>query len=112
MKVTYWPGVDYVSIEFKEGLEAKSYLQDGILVREDQKGNVIGMDILDSSKLIGNSGTLSLKEACVLLGISEATMRRRIKQRKIKFTKPNGKDYRFKRSVLLKFNDDRFELIP
>ena len=102
MKVIHRPDIDYVSIEFRDAPEAKSYLEDGIIVREDKKGNIIGIDILDSSKLFGNTGTLTMKEACVLLGISEATMRRRLKQGKIKFTKPNGKDYRFKKSDILK----------
>lgn len=102
MKVIHRPDIDYVSIEFRDLPEAKSYLEDGIVVREDKKGNIIGIDILDSSKLFGNTGTLTMKEACALLGISEATMRRRIKQGKIKFTKPNGKDYHFKRSDVLK----------
>jgi excisionase family DNA binding protein len=42
-----------------------------------------------------------MKEACTLLGISESTMRRRIKAGKIEFTKPNNKDYRFKKSHIL-----------
>ncbi|PWU14613.1 MAG: hypothetical protein C5B49_12920 [Bdellovibrio sp.] len=103
MKVIHLPDIDYVSIEFRDVPEAKSYLENGIIVREDKKGNIIGIDILDSSKLFGDKGILTMKEACRLLGISEATMRRKIKQGKIKFTKPNGKDYRFKKSDILKF---------
>jgi excisionase family DNA binding protein len=38
-----------------------------------------------------------------ILGFSESTMRRLIKNKKIKFTKPNGKDYQFKKSDLILF---------
>ena len=102
MKITHRPDIDYLSIEFKDGTEAKSYLQDGVVVREDRRGNVLGIDILDSSKVFGGKELLTLAEACTLLGISEATMRRRIKQGKITGTKPNGKDDRFKRSDILR----------
>jgi excisionase family DNA binding protein len=102
MKVVHRPDIDYLSIEFKEGSESRSYLQNGVHVREDKHGNVLGIDILDSSKVFGSKDTLTLQEACHVLGISEATMRRRIKEGKVKFSKPNGKDYRFKRSDILK----------
>ena len=102
MKVVHRPDIDYLSIEFKDGIESKSYLQDGVIVREDRRGNVLGIDILDSTKVFGRKDTLTLQEACALLKISEATMRRRIKSGKIKGTKPNGKDYRFKKSDILK----------
>lgn len=102
MKIIHRPEIDYLSIEFKEGAEGRSYLQDGVIVREDRRGNILGIDILDSSKVFGAKDTLTLQEACQLLGISEATMRRRIKEGKIKGTKPNGKDYRFRRADILK----------
>ena len=51
MKIIHRPEIDYLSIEFKEGAERKSYLQDGVLVREDRYGNFLGIDILDSSKV-------------------------------------------------------------
>lgn len=44
---------------------------------------------------------MTLQEACEFLGISESTMRRRIQEGKVKFTRPNGKDYRFKKSDIL-----------
>lgn len=102
MKIIHRPDIDYLSIEFKEGVESRTYLQDGVIVREDRRGNILGIDILDSSKIFGAKDLLTLQEACLLLGISEATIRRRIKQGKIKGTKPNGKDYRFKRADILR----------
>ncbi len=42
-----------------------------------------------------------MKEACRILGISESTMRRRIKKGLIKYRKPNNKDYRFKGKDIL-----------
>lgn len=102
MKIIHKPEIDYVSIEFKEGIEAKSYLENGVIIRLDSKGNVLGIDITDSSQFFCGEEEITLQEACELLGVSESTLRRRIKEGKIKFTKPNGKDYRFKRSDILK----------
>ena len=102
MKVIHKPEIDYVSIDFKEGIEAKSYFENGVIVRLDAKGNVLGLDITDSSQFFSGDEELTLKEACKLLGVSESTLRRRIRQGQIKFRKPNNKDYRFKRKDLLK----------
>lgn len=102
MKIIHKSENDYLSIDFKEGIEAKSVYQDGIIIRYDKKGNVIGIDITDSSKFFLSSDTISLQEATQMLGISESTLRRKIKEGKIKYTKPNGKDYRFKKADILK----------
>ncbi len=102
MKIVHQPDIDYVSIDFKEGVEAKSYFENGVIVRLDAKGNVIGIDITDSSQFFSGDGELTLKEACILLGISESTMRRRIKEGKVKYRKPNNKDFRFKKKDVLK----------
>ncbi len=102
MKIVHQSDVDYVSIDFKEGVEAKSYFENGIIVRLDAKGNVIGLDITDSSKFFAGEGELTLKEACALLGISASTMRRRIKEGKVKYRKPNKKDFRFKKKDIVK----------
>jgi len=104
MKITHKPEIDYLSIDFRDEVEAKSEFKDGIIVRKDKKGNVIGVDITDSSKfLLSDGDTVSLQDACRILKISESTMRRKIKQKKIKFSRPNGKDYRFKRVDLYRF---------
>ena len=102
MKIIHKPEIDYVSIDFKEGVEAKSYFENGIIVRLDSKGNVLGLDVTDSSQFFSGDDEIDMKEACKILGISESTMRRRIKEGRVKFTKPNRKDYRFKRSDILK----------
>jgi excisionase family DNA binding protein len=52
-------------------------------------------------KLFSSSDLMTLQEACEFLGISESTMRRRIRAGKIKFVK-DGKDYRFKKPELIK----------
>ena len=101
MKITHDPQADYVSIDFKEDIEAKSIYNNGIIVRYDKKGHVIGIDITDSSKFFSGQATMSLQDAAEFLGVSESTVRRRIREGKIKFTKPNGKDYRFKKSDIL-----------
>ena len=102
MKIVHKSDIDYVSIDFKEGVESKSFFQDGVLVRLDKSGNVLGLDITDSSSFFSGSDELTMKEACELLSISEYTMRRRIREGKVKHTKPNKKDFRFKRKDLLK----------
>lgn len=102
MKIKHQPELDYVSIDFKEGVEAKSYFENGVIVRLDSKGNVIGLDITDSSQFFSGDDEIDLKEACTILHISESTLRRRIREGTIKFRKPNGKDYRFRRKDILK----------
>lgn len=101
MKIHHHAGLDYLSIDFKDEVEAKSEYIDGIIVRYDNKGHVIGIDITDSMKLFSSSDLMTLQEACKFLGISESTMRRRIRAEKIKFVK-HGKDYRFKKPELIK----------
>lgn len=102
MKILHKPEIDYVSIDFKEGVESKSFFENGIIVRLDAKGHVLGLDITDSTQFFAGNDELDMKEACKLLGISESTMRRRIKEGRIRYTKPNKKDYRFKRKDILK----------
>jgi len=101
MKIHHDPKLDYLSIDFKDEIEAKSEYHDGIIVRYDKKGNIVGIDITDSLKLFASSDLMTLQEACEFLGISESTMRRRIKQGQVAFKK-KGKDYRFKKSDLIK----------
>ncbi len=87
MKIYHNSDVDYLSIDFKDEVESKSEYKDGIIVRYDKKGHVIGIDITDSMKLFSSSDHMTLQEACEFLGISESTMRRRIRAGKIKFIK-------------------------
>ena len=101
MKVHHDSGVDYLSIDFTDEIEAKSDYKDGIIVRYNKKGHIIGIDITDSMKLFSRSDLMTLQEACEFLGISESTMRRRIKAKKVNYTK-EGKDYRFKKSEIIK----------
>ena len=101
MKVYHDPSVDYISIDFTDEVEAKSVFKDGIIVRYNKKGNVIGVDITDSLKLFASSDLMTLQEVCEFLSISESTMRRYIKSGKVKYSK-EGKDYRFKKADILK----------
>ena len=43
---------DYLSIDFTDGIEAKTVYEDGIIVRYDKKGHVIGIDITDFMNLM------------------------------------------------------------
>lgn len=101
MKKYHDPKTDFLSIDFTDEVEEKSVYQDGIIIRYNKKGNVIGIDITDSTKVLTSPELLNLKEACSFLDISESTMRRKIRNNEIKFIK-KGKEYRFKRSDLLK----------
>lgn len=101
MKIHHDSEIDYLSIDFTDEVESKSIYKDGVIVRYDKQGHVIGIDITDSMKLFASSDLMTLQEACAFLGISESTMRRRIRDGKIKFTK-EGKDYRFKKSEIIK----------
>jgi excisionase family DNA binding protein len=100
MKINHAPEIDFLSIDFKEGIEARSYFENGMIAREDEKDNILGLDITDSCKLFFNESKVGLKEACKILKISESTLRRRIKKGRIKFTK-KGNRYSFKKSALL-----------
>lgn len=100
MKVYHDSVIDYLSIDFSDEVETKSIYKDGIIVRYNKKGHVIGIDITDSMKLFSSSDSMTLQEACSFLGISESTMRRKIRDRKIKFAK-EGKNYRFKKSDII-----------
>ena len=93
--------IDYLSIDFTDEIESKSEYKDGIIVRYNKEGNVIGVDITDSLKLFTNSDLLTLREACDMLKISESTIRRKIKNGKIIYTK-EGNSYRFKKKDLIK----------
>ena len=101
MKVYHDASVDYLSIDFFDEVESKSVYKDGIIVRYNKKGHVIGVDITDSIKLFASSDLMTLQETCSFLHISESTIRRYIKAGKIKYTK-EGKDYRFKKSDIIK----------
>lgn len=101
MKIYHDAEIDYLSIDFSEEVESKSVYENGIIVRYNKKGNVIGIDITDSMKLFASSDVMTLQEACTFLGISESTMRRRIREGKVKYKK-EGKDYRFKKSDIIK----------
>ncbi len=101
MKIYHNTEIDYLSIDFTDEIEAKSEFKDGIIIRYNKKGNVIGIDITDSMKLFKSSDLMTLQEACTFLGISESTMRRKIRDGKIKYTK-EGKDYRFKKADIIK----------
>ena len=101
MKIHHKPDIDYLSIDFSDEIEARSQYENGIIVRYDKKGNVIGIDITDSMKLFASSDLMTLQEACKFLNISESTMRRKIRAKKIRFTK-EGNNYRFKMSEIIK----------
>ena len=103
MKIYHRPEVDFLSIDFKDEVEAKSIFKDGIIVRYDKRGNVIGLDITDSAQFFLGGEDISFTEACKLLGVSDSTLRRMVKSKKIPAKKPNGKDYRFRKSDLIKF---------
>jgi excisionase family DNA binding protein len=100
MKVYHDSEIDYLSIDFTDEVESKSVYKDGIIIRYDKKGHVIGIDITDSMKLFASSDMMTLQDACAFLGISESTMRRKIRDGKVKFVK-EGKDYRFKKADII-----------
>lgn len=107
MKVYHRPDIDYLSIDFSEEPEAKSVYEHGIITRYNKDGNVVGIDITDSTKFFLSNDYIDVKEACQILGVSESTLRRMIKAKKIPAKKPNGKDYRFKKSDIVKLKMDR-----
>ena len=81
-------------------LKQKSAYEDGIIVRYDKKGHVIGIDITDSMRLFASTDLMTLQQVCEFLGVSESTIRRKIRAKKIKFIK-EGNQYRFKKSDVI-----------
>jgi excisionase family DNA binding protein len=106
MKVYHDASIDFTSIEFREGVEAKSYMENGIIVREDEDGKILGIDITDSTNFFLSEEVLTFKEACRFLGISESTLRRRIKAGKVPYKKKNRNFYRFNKKDLMKIKKD------
>ena len=100
MKIHHDAARDYLSIDFFEQVEARSVYTDGIIVRYDKAGHVIGVDITDSMRLFGESDLMTLREVCEFLGVSESTVRRKIKGKKIRYTM-KGNRYRFRKSDVL-----------
>ena len=100
MNIHHDAGRDYLSIDFFDQVEARSVYTDGIIVRYDETGHVIGIDITDSMRLFGESDLMTLREVCEFLGVSESTVRRKIKAKKIRYTM-KGNRYRFRKSDVL-----------
>lgn len=100
MKVHHDAKIDYLTIDFVDEVEAKSVYENGIIVRYNKDGHVIGIDITDSMRLFASSDLMTLQEVCDFLGVSESTIRRKIRARKIKFTK-EGNRYRFRKSDII-----------
>ncbi len=101
MKVHHDTAIDYLSIDFTDEIEERSVYEDGIIVRYDKKGHVIGIDITDSMKLFSSTDLMTLQEVCEFLGVSESTIRRKIRAKQIKFTK-EGNKYRFRKADVIK----------
>ncbi len=101
MKIHHEKDIDFLSIDFSDEIESKSEYKDGITIRYNKKGHVIGIDITDSMQLFANSELMTLKEACDFLNISESTMRRRIRSGKVAYIK-EGNEYRFKKQEIIK----------
>ena len=99
MKVSHNKALDYLTIDFADEIEAKSVYENGIIVRYGKSGNVVGIDITDSMRLL-RSDLMSLREVCDYLGVSESTVRRRIRAKKIKHIK-EGNRYRFKKADII-----------
>ena len=100
MKVHHDTSIDYLSIDFNDEVEAKSVYEDGIIIRYNKKGHVVGIDITDSMKLFASSDLMILHQVCEFLGVSESTIQRKIRAKKIKFIK-EGNQYRFKKSDVI-----------
>lgn len=100
VKIHHDAARDYLTIDFAEEVEARSVYSEGIVVRYGKAGHVIGIDITDSMKLFGGSDFMTLREVCDFLGVSESTVRRRVRANAIKHTM-EGNRYRFRKSDVL-----------
>ncbi len=103
MKIYHRPELDYLSIQLSDEIESKVVYQDGIIIKYNKKGAVIGLDITNSLQFFLSNETVEMKDAVKILSVSESTIRRLIKAKKISATKPNGKDFRFNKNELIKY---------
>ena len=97
MKVHHNAAVDHLSIDFTDEVEARAIYEDGVIVRYNKSGHVIGIDITDSMRMFARADFMTLQEACDFLGISESTMRRRVRAGEIAYVK-EGNRYRFRKA--------------
>ncbi len=111
MKIHHDSARDYLTIDFAQAVEARSVYHEGIVVRYDKAGHVIGIDITDSMKLFGGSDLMTLQEVCSFLGLSESTVRRKVRANKLKHTM-EGNRYRFKRSDVLNVAASTPRVVP
>lgn len=59
MRVTYDPEVDALSIVLSEALvEESDEAKPGVILDYDAAGNVVGLEILNASKRVDNSGAI------------------------------------------------------
>ena len=59
MNITYDPEVDVLRIIFSEtAIEESDEEKPGIIMDYDTEGNIVGMEILDASKRMGNPRSL------------------------------------------------------
>ena len=112
LKISHDPEIDFLSIDFEPGVEAKSYHKNGVIVRLDKKGHVLGIDITDSTKFFNQNSSVSLQEACSLVQLSESTLRRKIREGLLPYKKPNGKDFRLKKSDVFKLKMSWRKTVP
>ena len=76
MKIHQDTSIDHLSIDLRDEVEAKSVYEDGLIIRYDEMGGVIGVDITDSMQFLANSDLLAF--VCESLGESEASLREKI----------------------------------
>ena len=102
---------DYLTIDFAQEVEARSVYSEGMIVRYDKAGHVIGIDITDSMKLFGGSDFMTLQEVCRFLGVSESTVRRKVRANRIKHTM-EGNRYQFRKSDVLGLAPSNPRVVP
>jgi len=71
MKINYDPEADALYIKFSEAnVEESDEIAAGMIVDYDNKGNPVGIEILDASKIFGGQREMRLE-----LGLTEAIKR-------------------------------------
>ena len=66
MKVNYDPQTDTLTIELKAGKVAESdESKPGVILDFDERGNLLGLEVLDASKRVDQTQTVQLDVAAV-----------------------------------------------
>ena len=71
MKIHYDPKADVVYIELAKGkYEVSREISDSVVVDEDKKGKILGVEVLDVSKVLGPKFRANMKDSSQISAVA------------------------------------------